>query len=111
MWTLTKIKTTDASADSDYKQQDIIIAFHNLYRDHTGAAQETIIRAVLNEYEIFQKLHCFVSNKVTNNNRELIRILSLHHNINISANNRICCAGHIINLVVKATIYGKGVSR
>ena len=24
---------------------------------------------------------------------------------------RICCAGHIINLVVKATIYGKGVSK
>jgi hypothetical protein len=75
MWSLTKIKTTDASADSDYKQQDIIIAFHNLYRDYTGAAQGTIICTVLNEYEIFQKFHCFVSNKVTNNNRELIQSL------------------------------------
>jgi hypothetical protein len=66
---------------------------------------------VLNDYEIFQKFHCFVSNNVTNNNRELIRSLNLHHNINISANNCICCAGHIINLVVKAMIYRKRVSR
>jgi hypothetical protein len=65
---------------------------------------------VLNKYEISQKFHCFVSNNATNNNGELIRSLNLHPDINISANNCICCAGHIINLVVKATIYGKGVS-
>jgi hypothetical protein len=47
-----KLKITDASADANYKQQDIIIAFHNLCRDHTEAAQGTIIHAVLDEYEI-----------------------------------------------------------
>jgi hypothetical protein len=103
MWTLTKIETTDASADADYKQRDIIIAFRNLYGDHTGAAQGTIIRAVLDEYEISRKFHCLVGDNATHNDGELIRSLNLHPN-------RIRCAGHVINLVVKGTIYGKGVS-
>jgi hypothetical protein len=110
MWTLTNIKATDASADADYKQRDIIIAFRNLYGDHTGAAQGTIVRAVLDEYEMSRKFHCFVGDNATNNDGELIRSLNLHPDINITTNNRIRCAGHIINLVVKATIYGKGVS-
>jgi hypothetical protein len=51
-----------------------------------------------------------VGNNATSNDGELIKNLHLHPNINITADNRIRCAGHIINLVVKATIYGKGVS-
>ncbi|RMZ67784.1 transposase [Pyrenophora seminiperda CCB06] len=37
--------------------------------------------------------------------------LNVHDEINLTSSNRIRCAGHIINLVVKATLYGKGVSR
>jgi hypothetical protein len=51
-----------------------------------------------------------VGDNATSNDGELIKNLNLHPNINITANNRIRCAGHIVNLVVKATIYGKGVS-
>jgi hypothetical protein len=65
---------------------------------------------VLDEYEISRKFHCFVGDNASSNNGKLIASLNLHPNINITANNRIRCAGHIINLVVKATIYGKGVS-
>jgi hypothetical protein len=46
----------------------------------------------------------------TSNDSELIKSLNLHPNINITANNHIRCAGHIINLVVKAALYGKGVA-
>jgi hypothetical protein len=65
---------------------------------------------VLDEYEISRKFHCFVGDNASSNDGKLIASLNLHPNINITANNRIRCAGHIINLVVKATIYGKGVS-
>jgi hypothetical protein len=51
-----------------------------------------------------------VGDNATSNNSELIKILNLHPNINITVNNCIRCAGHIVKLVVKATIYGKGVS-
>jgi hypothetical protein len=105
-----KNQRTNASADANLKQRDIIIAFRNLIGDHSGAAQGTIIRAVLDEYEISQKFHCFVGDNATSNNGKLIKSLNLHPNINVTANNRIRCAGHIINLVVKVIIYWKGVS-
>jgi hypothetical protein len=37
--------------------------------------------------------------------------LNLHPNVDIEPHQRLRCAGHIINLVVKATIYGDGVSK
>jgi hypothetical protein len=42
---------------------------------------------------------------------KLIKGLNLHLNVNIDALHRIRCASHIINLVVKATIYGDRVSK
>lgn len=66
---------------------------------------------MLDEFGISQKFHCFVGDNATSNDGELIRNLNLHPNVNIDLNNRIRCAGHIINLVVKATLYGNGVSK
>jgi hypothetical protein len=75
-----------------------------------GTAQGQIVRAVLDSYDISRQFHCFIGDNVTSNDSELIKSLNLHLNINITANNRIRCAGHKINLVVKATLYGKGVT-
>jgi hypothetical protein len=86
------------------------MAVRNLLGGHTGAVQGTIICAVLDEYEISQKFHSFVGDNVMSNNGKLIKSLNLHLNINVMANNYIRCASHMINLVVKATIYRKGVS-
>ncbi|RYN88075.1 hypothetical protein AA0119_g12201 [Alternaria tenuissima] len=98
-------------ADAQYQQRDILLAFQNLYGDHTGAAQAAVILKALNSFEIALQLHCFVGDNATNNDNELIQGLNEHDNINLTSNNRIRCARHIINLVVKATLYGKGVSQ
>jgi hypothetical protein len=52
-----------------------------------------------------------VGDNATSNDTELIKGLNLHPNVNIDLQHRIRCAGHIINLVVKATLYGDGVSK
>ena len=52
-----------------------------------------------------------MGDNATNNNSELINGLNNYESICLTSNNRLRCAGHIINLVVKATLYGKGVSR
>jgi hypothetical protein len=93
------------TADAQYKQRDILLAFRNLYGDHTGAAQAAVILRVLKSFEIAPQLHCFVGDNA------LIQGLNVHNEINLTSSNRIRCAGHIINLVVKATLYGKGMSR
>jgi hypothetical protein len=82
-----------------------LIAFRNLYGDYTRAAQAFILRAVFDEYEIFRKLHCYVGDNATSNDAKLIKGLNLYANVKIDPQHRIRCAGHIINLVVKATIY------
>jgi hypothetical protein len=52
-----------------------------------------------------------VGDNASNNDSEFITGLNLHPILNLSPHHRIRCAGHIINLVVKATIYGDGVSK
>ncbi|CAE7020025.1 hypothetical protein HRS9139_02657 [Pyrenophora teres f. teres] len=98
-------------SDSQYKQRDVLIAFRNLYGDHTGAAQAAIILNVLNEFEVAPRLQAFVGDNASNNDSELINGLNQHPDVHLSSSNRIRCAGHIINLVVKATLYGKGVGQ
>lgn len=98
-------------SDSQYKQRDVLIAFRNLYSDHTGAAQAVIILNVLNKFNVAPRLQAFVGDNASNNDSELIKGLNQHPDINLSSSNRIRCAGHIINLVVKATLYGKGVGQ
>jgi hypothetical protein len=97
--------------DAKLKQQDLLIAFKNLYGDHTGAAQAAIIRNVLANHKISCQFHCFVGDNASSNDSKLIDGLNLHLNIHITADNRLRCAGHIINLIIKATIYGNGVSK
>jgi hypothetical protein len=103
--------SSNLSADASFQQRDVLIAFRNLYSDYTGAAQASIILRVLDEFSNASKFGCFVGDNASNNDSELINGLNKHKDININSNDRICCAGHIINLVVKATLYGRGVSK
>jgi hypothetical protein len=109
--TLRNTTIADEPADADFKQQDTIIAFRNLFGNHTGAAQAPIVLTVFDDYKISRKFHCFVGDNATSNSSKLIEGLNLHPNVNIDASHRIRCAGHIINLVVKATIYRDRVSK
>jgi hypothetical protein len=110
-WTLTEHQADFLTIDAELKQQDLLIAFENLYRDHTSAAQAAVIRDVINNYNISRQFHCFVGDNASSNNSKLINRLNLYPDIHITADNRLRCAGHIINLIIKATIYSNRVSK
>jgi hypothetical protein len=97
--------------DANNKQRNVLIAFRNLYEDHTKASQASVIASVLKSYKISEKLHCFVGNNTSSIDNETIAALNKHLDLNLDLSHRIHCVGHIINLVVKATIYGKRVSK
>jgi hypothetical protein len=63
----------------------MLIAFRNLYGDHTSTAQGQIVRAVLDSYDISWQFHCFVGDNAMSNNSKLIKSLNLHPDINNTA--------------------------
>lgn len=65
----------------------------------------------MDDYAITRKFNCFVGDNASNNDAKLIAGLNSACGLNLTSSYRIRCAGHIINLVVKAIIYGKGVNR
>lgn len=98
--------------DADYHQRDLLIAFRNLAGDHTASAQASVILNVTREYDFESNFNCFVGDNASNNDAKLIKYLNKGSSIlNLSLEHRIRCAGHIINLIVKATLYGEGVSK
>jgi hypothetical protein len=71
-----------------------------------------VILNVIREYNFESKFNCFVGDNATNNDKRLISYLNKESAIlNLSTEHRIRCAGHNISLIVKATIYGAGVSK
>ena len=75
--------------------------------DHRGRTQGAMVVKVLEEYNIAHKFGCYVGDNATSNDNELIA--GLHESddlLNVTSTNRLRCAGHTINLVVKATLYG-----
>ena len=52
-----------------------------------------------------------MGDNASSNDSKLTNGLNKHLSIEITADNCLRCAGHIINLVVKATLYGDGMSK
>ena len=98
-------------SDATYNQRDVLIGFRNLVGDHTGSAQASVILQAIQEYNFETRFNCFVGDNATSNDTSLIAGLNTSDIIDIDDRHRIRCAGHIINLVVKATLYGSGVSK
>ena len=98
--------------DADYNQRDLLIGFRNLLGDHTAERQALVIIDVIREYDFESNFNCFVGDNASNNDKKLISHLNKQSAIlNVGTEHRIRCAGHIINLIVKATLFGEGVSQ
>ena len=65
----------------------------------------------MTEFDIVEQFGFFVGDNASNNDSTFINALNRELNLNLIEERRIRCAGYIINLVVKAIIYGNGVSQ
>lgn len=97
--------------DCNYKHRDLMIGFRNLFGDHTGANQARVLAQFLKEHDIADKFHYFVGDNASNNDAKLLAGVNTACGLSPTSTHRIRCAGHIINLVIKAIIYGQGVSK
>ena len=64
---------------------------------------------IINDYKIGQNLRAFIMDNTTDNNT-ILKELVTQFNINIGYL-RLRCLSYIINLVIKALLFGKGVSK
>ena len=98
--------------DATYKQRDVLLAFRNLVGDHSGGAQAAVILDVIRQYNFETRFNCFIGDNATSNDASLYDGLTEGSDIlNLDSRHRLRCTGDIINLIVKATLYGDGVSR
>ncbi|GIZ43027.1 hypothetical protein CKM354_000627100 [Cercospora kikuchii] len=92
--------------DKDYQLKTVLIGLVPTYGNHTGEEQANILLKLIRQYDIASKLTYFMADNASNNDTtiEAIRreIPSLRHPHKC----RLRCAGHFINLVVKAMLYG-----
>jgi hypothetical protein len=56
------------------QQQNVLIAFCNLYGDHTGAAQALVTIDVLDAFKITPKFHCFVGDNVSRDQTKEVKV-------------------------------------
>lgn len=107
----TKSLTADHLPDANNNPTNLLIGFNNLISDHSGAGIGSSILETIDSYDIASKFHCFVGDNATSNDGALIAALDEHPELSVNEEHRIRCTGHIINLVVKAVLYGDGVSQ
>lgn len=85
------------------------LGFQRLQGPHSGANQADLIWKILEAYQLTEKLGYFTMDNASNNDTTLAKIQRLSHikGIKFNASDRqVRCFGHIINLVVKAFLWG-----
>jgi len=77
---------------------------------HTGENQSQILLTILQEYSLVHKIGYFTFDNATNNDSVLLYLSQQLKDMGIRFNpieSRLRCIGHVINLVVKAFLYGQ----
>jgi len=96
--------------DSRDRLRTALLGLPRLVGSHSGENMATCVRSVINEYEFGHNLGCFMMDNAENND-SCIAELKRYFPLIDKKRDRLRCAGHIFNLVTKAILYGKGVSK
>jgi len=83
--------------------KSVLLALKPSYGHDAQELQDTLL-SVLREYKISDRIGYFIADNAANNDAAL-RLLPHHIDVK-PAKQRLRCSGHVINLVVKAILYG-----
>jgi hypothetical protein len=94
--------------NKDIQCQSTLIGLRRLRGSHSGENIAEAIIPILQDYEIANKLGCFMSDNAETNDVAIRLILSqLRPDIQNPGTRRVRCLGHILNLAAKAFLFGK----
>jgi len=107
-WTSTSqldvLGVTAHYLDKDFNVKNVLLALRNTYGSHDAGEIKSHLLDVIKEYRISTRLAYFIADSAAANDKAL-RLLKSDFSIDPSKQ-RLRCAGHIINLVCKAILYG-----
>ena len=86
-----------------------LLGLRRLSGAHTGENQGQIIISILQEFELTKKIGYFTLDNAANNDTALVFLSKHLQELGVyfdPIEHRLRCIGHIINLVVKALLYG-----
>ena len=98
--------------DSAGTLHGLLVGLRRFCGAHTGANQAAHFWQVATDFQITRKIGYFTLDNASNNDSALVEIASFLLNINIvfdPIKRRLRCFGHVINLVVKAFLWGTDV--
>jgi len=95
--------------DEDYKLVHCLLGFKDTKGVKAGNMIAGIVAKVIDDYEVGQNLGAFMMDNAGDNDT-MLKELATMFDIDVDFS-RLRCLGHIINLVIKALLFGKGVSK
>jgi hypothetical protein len=95
--------------DSESNKQDVLLGLPRLVGPHSGENMASYIKEVINQYEMGSKLGYFMLDNAESNDT-CLKTLTSWFPIDVGRC-RLRCIGHIINLVVRAVIFGSNASK
>ncbi|KAG7100801.1 Zinc finger BED domain-containing protein RICESLEEPER 1 like [Verticillium longisporum] len=95
--------------DSEGEKRDVLLGLPRLVGPHSGESMAPYVKEVIDQYEMGFKLGYFMLDNAESNDT-CLETLARWFPMDISRR-RLRCIGHIINLVVRAIIFGSNVTK
>jgi len=95
--------------NKDMRNRTALLGLRRISSSHSGEAVTKVILEVIEDYEIKNKLGAFQLDNASNNRTCVEALATSIPSINPDEH-QMSCFGHIVNLVVKAVLFGKGMN-
>ena len=91
-------------------KQTALLGLPRLIGSHSGENVANAIAPIIERFQIQEKLGAFIADNA-GDMQHTVEQLSIHFPCIQPSRDRLRCAGHVLNLIVKALLFGKGVSK
>lgn len=95
--------------DEKYKLQTALLDLWPLKGPHTGENIAKVLSTVIESYDIPATVGFFMMDNANNNDTCIEELAKQYPTV--TQQSRLRCVGHILNLIVKALLFGQGVSK
>jgi hypothetical protein len=95
--------------DEKHKLQTALLDLPPLKGPHSGENIAKVLSTVINLYDISAVIGFFMMDNASNNDTCIGELAKQYPTI--TQQSRLRCVGHILNLIVKALLFGTGVSK